>query len=108
MQALTSLATTVETTLTALAQLTDEAEQAAQQARQAGGETKLLAAVCTPAEVPGLAERNRQADELVTERLREVAESDRRAAIAEARDQLPAQATMEQLRSAYAAPRTRR
>jgi exonuclease SbcC len=101
-EALTSLAATVETTLTALDALTKDAEQAAQQAWQGGEEAKLLAAVCTPAEVSGLAERIGLADDLVTERLREAEESARHAsAAAEARDRLPEQATMEQLRSAY-------
>jgi len=100
---LTALASTVETTLASLAQLTQEAEQAAQRAWQGQEEARLLAAVCTPAEVAGLAERISQADDLEAARRCEASESDKRASdLAEERDRLPDQATMEQLRAAYA------
>jgi exonuclease SbcC len=102
-QALTDLAATVETTLATLGQLAKEAEQAAQQAWQGREEARLLAAVCTPAEVPGLAERISLADDLESARRCQADEADQRAADeAGQRDRLPDQTEMERLRSAYA------
>jgi exonuclease SbcC len=102
-EALTSLASAVETTLATLGQLTQEAEQAAQQAGQGREEAKLLAAVRTPAEVSGLAERISQADDLIAARRCQADDAAKRAtSAAEARDRLPAQAEMDQLRTAYA------
>ena len=67
-EALTSLARTVDDKLAALAQLREQAEQAAQQARTVREEAGLLAALQTPAEVPGLAQRIAEADDLIAER----------------------------------------
>jgi DNA repair protein SbcC/Rad50 len=66
--ALTSLAQTVDDRLAALSELKEQAAQAAQQARGVRGEIALLAALRTPAEVPGLAGKIAQADALVAER----------------------------------------
>jgi exonuclease SbcC len=101
-KALTSLAATVETTLAGLGQLTQEAEQAAQQAWQGREEARGLAAVHTPAEVAGLAERICLADDLVSKRRCSVEESVKRATDAElTRDRLPDKAATEKLRSGY-------
>jgi exonuclease SbcC len=102
-EALTSLATTVDAQLTALARLTAEAETAAQAAWQGREEASLLAAVCTPAEVPGLAERICQAEDLINERLREAEAALTRVTDAEAaRDKLPDKAATERFRDAHA------
>jgi DNA repair protein SbcC/Rad50 len=100
--ALTSLAATVDTRLTALGLLTAEAGQAARAAGQGREESGLLAAVCTPAEVSGLAERISRADGIVAERLRRADQAAGRATSAEAaRDGLPDRAATERLRDAH-------
>jgi DNA repair protein SbcC/Rad50 len=100
---LTALAATVETTLATLGQLTQDAEQAAHQAWQGREEARLLAAVCTPAEVLGLAERISVADNLESARRCEAGQAAQRATEeAAARERLPDQAGMDRLRSAYA------
>jgi DNA repair protein SbcC/Rad50 len=66
--ALTSLAQAVDDRLAALTRQREQAAQAAQQAREARAELDLLAALRTPAEVPGLAGEIARADALVAER----------------------------------------
>ena len=103
LDALRALAATVDSTLADLSQLAERAGQAAEQAEQGREETALLARVRTPAEVPGLADRISQADNLCTERRSQLDEAEKQATdAAEARDRLPDQAEMERLRTAYA------
>jgi DNA repair protein SbcC/Rad50 len=66
LDALTALAGTVDTSLAALADLDEQAAAARKIASDAGNEVLLLAAVRTPAAVPGLAEQIAAADALVT------------------------------------------
>jgi DNA repair protein SbcC/Rad50 len=103
LEELAALAATVDNTLAGLGQLAKQADEAAQLARQGREETALLARVRTPAEVPGLADRISQADNLFTERSCLLDEAEKRATgAAEVKDRLPDQAEMERLRTAYA------
>ena len=101
-EALTSLGRTVDDKLAALAQLREQAEQAAQQARTVRAEAGLLAALQTPTEVPGLAQRIAEADGLVAERrkLRDDAEQIE-AEAQRTRDALPDRTRMETFRTAH-------
>ena len=101
--ALRDLAGTVQDRQESLSQSRAQAEQVAQQAREAREQASLLAAVRTPAEVPGLARRISEADRLITARRRERDEAETAEATAErARGQLPDQTRMEMFRRAYA------
>jgi exonuclease SbcC len=103
LDALTALAATVDSTLADLRELADRAGQAADQAKQGRVETALLARVRTPAEVPGLAERITQADDLVGERRTRLDRAEKLAAEAElARDALPDRTVTERFCDAYA------
>jgi exonuclease SbcC len=100
---LENLAKAVEEKQGSLSQSREQAERAAQQAREAREEADLLAAVQTPAEVPGLASRLSAADQLIAERKQqrndaEIAET----AAQQARDQLPDKTRVEVFRLAYA------
>ena len=100
--ALAGLTRTVEEKLQSLMQLKEQTERAAQQAREAREEDGLLAAVQTPAEVPGLARQITEADQLLHERRKardsgEQAETEAQ----QARDALPDKTSMEMLRKAY-------
>ena len=101
-EALTSLARTVDDKLAALAQLKEQAEQAAQQASTVREEAGLLSALQTPAEVPGLALRIAEADDLITERRKRHDDAEQLEADAErARDALPDKTRMETFRTAH-------
>ena len=101
-EALTSLARTVDDKLAALAKLREQAGQAAQQARTVREEAGLLAALQTPAEVPGLARRIGEADDLITERRKRHDDAEQLAADAErARDALPDKTRTETFRTAH-------
>src|SRR5580700_2230111 len=90
-EALTSLARTVDDKLAALAQLKEQAEEAGQ-----------LSALQTPAEVPGLAQRIAEADDLITERRKRHDDAERLEADAErAREALPDKTRMETFRAAH-------
>ena len=102
LDALTTLASTVDGRLAALRELADQAGQAAAQARAAGDETALLAAIRTPAEVPGLAQRITDAENLCSERARRLAHADELSARAEEdRDRLPDKTRMELFRTGH-------
>jgi exonuclease SbcC len=100
--ALHDLASTVEERQAVLSQSKEQAERAAQSAREMREETGLLAAVRVPAEVPGLARRIDQADQLIAEckQQRDEAEKGETAA-QQAREQLPDKTGMEILRRAH-------
>ena len=101
-EALTSLARTVDDKLAALAQLREQAEQAAQQARTVREEAVLLAALQTPAEVPGLAQRIAEADSLIAERAKRRDDAEQLEADAErVRDALPDKTRLETFRTAH-------
>src|SRR5260370_42706586 len=101
-EALIGLARTVDDELAALAQLKDQAEQAAQQARAVREEADLLAALQTPPEVPGPAQRIAEADDLITERRKRHDDAEQLEADAErARDPLPDKTRMETFRTAH-------
>ncbi|HEY3734300.1 MAG TPA: SMC family ATPase [Streptosporangiaceae bacterium] len=101
--ALTGLAETVDATLTTLAQLGDQAEQAAKQAREVRDEISLLAAIRTPAEVPGLAQQLAQADNLLSvRRTRLDSSAELEVQAGRARDALPDKTTMQLFRTAHA------
>ena len=103
LEGLTSLARTVNGTLTALGQLGEQAEQAAQQARAVRDEAGLLAAIRTPAEVPGLAQRIVQADNLFSERRKRLEHAEElETETGLVRDALPDKSTMEKFRGAHA------
>jgi DNA repair protein SbcC/Rad50 len=100
---LAQLTQAVEQHLESLRQLRERAQRAdaeVLEVRQAAG---LLAAVQMPADMPGLARRIGDADQLVAEstRLRDSAEQ-AEAAAQQARDALPDKTRMEMLRTAYA------
>jgi exonuclease SbcC len=102
LEALTSLARAVDDKLAAVAQLREQAGQAAQQARTGREETGLLAALQTPAEVPGLAQRIAEADDLITERRKRHDDAEHLEAEAErARDAQPDRTRLETLRTAH-------
>ena len=101
-EALTSLARIVDDKLSALAQLRGQAEEAAQQARTVRAEAGLLAALRTPAEVPGLAQRIAEADGLITERRKRCDDAEQLEAEAQrTRDALPDRTRMETFRAAH-------
>ncbi len=102
LEALTALARTVDGSLTALRQLAEQAEQAAVQARAAGDETALLAAIRTPAEVPDLAQRITEAENLASERAQRLTHAEKLQARAEeGRDALPDKTQMELFRTGH-------
>ncbi len=99
---LTGLARIVEEKLQSLGQLKEQAERAAQQAGEVRKETGLLAAVQIPAEVPGLAQRISEADQLLAARRKQRDAADEAEAQAQqAREVLPDRTRMEILRKAY-------
>ena len=99
---LTGLARIVEEKLQSLGQLKEQAERAAQQAGEVRQETGLLAAVQIPAEVPGLAQRISEADQLLAARRKQRDAADEAEAQAQqAREVLPDRTRMEILRKAY-------
>ena len=99
---LTDLARIVEEKLQSLGQLKEQAERAAQQAGEVRKETGLLAAVQIPAEVPGLAQRISEADQLLAGRRKQRDAADEAEAQAQqAREVLPDRTRMEMLRKAY-------
>ena len=101
-EALTSLARIVDDKLAALAQLREQAEEAAQQARTVRAEAGLLAALQTPAEVPGLAQRIAEADALIAERRKRCDDAEQLEAEAQrTRDALPDRTRMETFRTAH-------
>jgi exonuclease SbcC len=101
LDALTTLAGTVDTSLAALADLDQQAAAARNIASDAGNEVLLLAAARTPAAVPGLAQQIAAADALVADAKGRRDESERLAAIAaEIRSGLPDKAeTLKHLRN---------
>jgi DNA repair protein SbcC/Rad50 len=102
LEALTSLARSVDNKLAALAQLREQAEQAAQQARTVREETHLLYDLQTPAEVPSLAQQIAEADDLITERRKQRDDAEQLQAEAQrARDALPDKTRMETFRTAH-------
>ena len=99
---LTDLARIVEAKLQSLGQLKEQAERAAQQAGEVRKETGLLAAVQIPAEVPGLAQRISEADQLLAGRRKQRDAADEAEAQAQhGREVLPDRTCMEMLRKAY-------
>jgi exonuclease SbcC len=101
--ALTSLAETVDERLTALSEQKEQAARAAQQAREARGELALLAALRTPAEVPGLAGKIAGADALVAGRKKQRDRAEQLEAAAElARGRLPDRTLTERTVAAHA------
>jgi DNA repair protein SbcC/Rad50 len=101
LDALTTLAETVDTSLAALADLDQQAAAARKIASDAGNDVLLLAAVRTPAAVPGLAQQIAAADTLVAGAKARRDESERLASVAaEIRSGLPDQAeTLKHLRN---------
>ena len=101
-EGLTSLARIVDDKLAAVAQLREQAEQAARQARTGREEAGLLSGLQTPAEVPGLAQRIGEADDLIAERRKRHDDAAQLEADAErARDALPDRTRLETLRTAH-------
>jgi DNA repair protein SbcC/Rad50 len=100
---LTQLTQAVEQHLESLGQLRESAQRAAAEALEVSQAAGLLGAVKTPADVPGLARRISDADQLAAEsaRLRDDVEKTE-AAAKQARDALPDKTAMEMLRTAYA------
>jgi exonuclease SbcC len=99
---LTDLTQTVGEKLQSLGQFKEQAEQATQQAREAHEETRLLAAVQTPAKVAGLAHRISEADQLLAERRKQRDATDQAETQAQqARNVLPDKTQMEMLRKTY-------
>jgi DNA repair protein SbcC/Rad50 len=102
LEALTALASVVDTKITVLAKATQEAEQAHRQASEVSAEVGLLAAIQTPADVTGLATQIARADTFVTERTKLRDEADQAVEEADhARSVLPDKTRMETLRQAY-------
>ena len=102
LEALTSLGRIVDDKLAAVAQLREQAERAAEQARTVREEARLLAALHTPGEVPGLARRIAAADDLITERRKRHDDAEQLQAGAErAREALPDKTRTETLRAAH-------
>ncbi len=102
LEALTSLGRIVDDKLAAVAQLREQAERAAEQARTVREEARLLAALQTPGEVPGLARRIAAADDLITERRKRHDDAEQLQAGAErAREALPDKTRTETLRAAH-------
>jgi DNA repair protein SbcC/Rad50 len=105
-RALTELAGSVQVRLTALAGLADRESEAAARAQALRIEAGLLGGVRTPDEVPGLAQRISEADQLVRRHREErdrcdAAELEARVA----REALPDKSDLERLRDAYAQQR---
>ena len=99
---LADLARTVDEKLQSLEQLKEQAERAIRQAREVREETGLLAAVQTPVEVPGLAHRIGEADQLLAEcRKRRDAAEEAETQAQQAREALPDKTRMEMLRKSY-------
>lgn len=104
--ALANLRSTVQDKLQSLGELGQQAERAIQQAREAQAEATLLAAVQTPAEVPGLARQIAEADEVLEERRKQRDAADEGEAEAQqAHAALPDMTQMEIFRRAYAEQR---
>ncbi|HEY1920858.1 MAG TPA: SMC family ATPase [Streptosporangiaceae bacterium] len=100
---LTSLEGAVDKALAALTQLKEEAAQSAAAAKASQEEARLLAAVRTPAEVSGLADRIIAADDLRSvrgQRMSRALDAERDAATA--REALPDKGAMDLHRVAYA------
>jgi DNA repair protein SbcC/Rad50 len=101
-EALASLARIVDDKLTAVVQLREQAAQAAQQARTVRAEADLLAALQTPADVPGLAQRIAEADGLIAESRKRRDDAEQAEAEAQrTRDGLPDKTRMETFRTAH-------
>jgi exonuclease SbcC len=99
---LVDLAGVVDERLAELSQLAEAATAAATAATAARAEAERLAAVRTPGEVPGLAQRIGAADREVARRRAERDQADQAEAEAgQARDALPEAAKLERLREAY-------
>ena len=105
-RALRELARAAEEKLAVIGEIAAQAALAAQQAQAAAGEAAMLARVCTPAEVAGLAGRISAAEELVAAHAsrRDGAEREE-AAAQQARDALGDALRAERLRDAYASRR---
>ena len=102
LKALTSLTRNVDDKLTALAQLREQAGQAAQQARTVREEAGLLSALQTPADVPGLAQRIAEADDLIAESRKRRDDAEQSESEAErARDALADKTRMETFRKVH-------
>ncbi|HUJ06763.1 MAG TPA: SMC family ATPase [Streptosporangiaceae bacterium] len=102
-QDLTGLAAEVTERLDALAALAQRAERAAAEASQAREATALLAAVRMPAELPGLARRIAEAEQMLTRgRQRRDAADEAEATAQAARDALPDLAGLQAWRAARA------
>src|SRR5580658_9801170 len=100
--ALAELADSVQERLGSLRQLTEQAGEAAALAQSVRAQAGLLAAVRTPAEVPGLARRIAGADRGVTARRAERDRLDQaELEAAQARAALPDKSGLERLRDAY-------
>jgi DNA repair protein SbcC/Rad50 len=103
LDALTTLAETVETTLASLNDLQQQAVAARQIASDAGNEAQVLAAVRTPDAVPGLAQQITAADALVADAKARRDEGERAAATAaQVRSGLPDKAETHQQLGYYA------
>jgi exonuclease SbcC len=102
-KSLSDLTGTVEDKQRSLSQLNEQAERAVQEALETRAQADLLAAVQMPTEVPGLARRIAEADQLLAERKqqRDTAE-ETEATAQQARDELPDKTRTEILRKAYA------
>jgi DNA repair protein SbcC/Rad50 len=101
--ALRDLASVVEDRQQSLSRAREQAEHAAQQAHEAREQASLLAAIRTPGDVPGLARRISEADQLITVRKQQRDDAETaEAAIQRARDQLPDRTRMATFRQAYA------
>jgi DNA repair protein SbcC/Rad50 len=99
---LAELARAVEDALESLRGLREQAQRSAQQAQATRDEAVLLAAVQTPSDVPGLARRISEADQLVQDRKQQrdaAEEAETRAQ--QARDALPDKTRTEMLRNLY-------
>ena len=102
-KSLSDLASTVEDKQLSLGQSKEQAERAVQEARETRAQAGLLAAVQTPAEVPGLARRIAEADQLIAGRKQQRdAGEETEATAQQARDELPDKTRTEILRKAYA------
>jgi DNA repair protein SbcC/Rad50 len=105
-QALADLATDVDARLVNVRQLADQSAEAEAAAQAVRSEVGLLAAVRTPAEVPGLAMRIGEADQEVARRREERDRAEQAELEAgQARDALPDKSGLERLRDAYAQQR---
>lgn len=102
MKELAALTRTVEDTLESLGMLKEQARRSAQQAQDARDESTLLAAIQTPTDVPGLARRISEANQLVQERKKQLdsaEEAETRAQ--EVRAALPERTRTQMLRNTY-------